>query len=253
VDYKHFFSHLPSLYDDWGTPSTRPRSPRFAEILERVSGMTKPSVLQLLNYAVACLEKGDVYLEVGSYRGATLIGALEGNSTANAYAIDNFSEFDPTGDGLAILQQNLESFAIGGQVAFSDGDFEEILTSQSFVGNAKGKVGVYLYDAAHDYRSQFMGLLLIRPLLATRGVLIVDDANWDAVAQATDDFVRVEPRCRLELRLANGGTFWNGLDVLSWDRGRGSAAPQADSRRPNLLAAMKRFASEYEQSEDDHG
>jgi len=218
--------------------------------------MTTPSVLQLLSHAVGCLEKGELYLEVGSYRGATLIGALDANPSAKGYAVDNFSEFDPSGDGVAILRQNLESFEIGTRVTFTDGDFEEILTGRSFVRNTKDRVGVYLYDAAHDYRSQFMGLLLIRPFLASRAVMIVDDANWDAVAQATDDFVRVEPRCRLELRLtpsAGHARFWNGLDVLSWDRQRRSAdaIDGGVAQRTALLVAMKRFASEYEQGQQD--
>jgi protein O-GlcNAc transferase len=219
--------------------------------------MTTPSVLQLLNHAVACLENGEVYLEVGSYQGSTLIGALLGNTAAQAYAIDNFSEFDPAGSGTEILRQNVGSFNLEKQVVLRDGDFEEIFADQSFIQVAKGKVGVYLYDAAHDYRSQLMGLLLIRPLLARRALLVVDDANWDAVAQATDDFIRVEPRCRLELRLtpaAGHARFWNGLDVLSWDSGRrsgaGGPASVSGERRVALLTAMKRFASDYQQGKD---
>jgi protein O-GlcNAc transferase len=257
MDYARFLSSLPSLYEDWAQPSARPKSIQFRDVLQSVNGMTTPSVLQLLNQTVACLEDGEVYCEVGCYQGATLIGALLGHTQVKAYAADNFSEFDTTGTNLTILRGNLTSFAVADQVEFSDGDFEDLLSQQAFIREVNGSVGAYLYDAAHDYRSQLMGLLLIRPLLAERALLVVDDANWDAVAQATDDFVRVEPACRLELRLtADSGhaSFWNGLDVLSWDRSRLSAEQGQEvtgTRRAGLLRAMKRFAGEYEQTKAD--
>jgi protein O-GlcNAc transferase len=219
--------------------------------------MTTPSVLQLLNEAVACLEEDEVYFEVGCYQGSTLIGALLDHSKERAYATDNFSEFDTTGKGPTILRRNLTSFEIAEQVEFSDGDFEDLLSQHSFIREVSGSVGVYFYDAAHDYRSQLMALLLIRPFLAERALLVVDDANWDAVGQATDDFIRVEPRCRLELRLtADSGhaCFWNGLDVLSWDGRRSPGKRRREivaDRNPGLLRAMKRFAAEYEQGKAD--
>jgi len=32
--------------------------------------------MQLLNFAVECMESDEIYCEIGTYRGSTLIGAL---------------------------------------------------------------------------------------------------------------------------------------------------------------------------------
>ena len=73
----------------WGNPNTYPRDPLpYVEILERVQGMTTPATMLMLNRAVSCLDVGECYLEVGTWRGATLIGARLGND-ARGYAIDN--------------------------------------------------------------------------------------------------------------------------------------------------------------------
>jgi hypothetical protein len=80
---------------------------------------------------------------------------------------------------------------------------------------------VYFYDGVHDYRAQLLGLLLAAPVLARRALVVVDDANWPAVRQATWDFLAVRREARLVLDLPTPGnchpTFWNGLMVLAWD------------------------------------
>lgn len=223
MDYLRFLTELPCFYSNWGNDAVSPKSDRFQQVLNQVEGMTTASVMQLLNAAVACLESNEIYCEVGCFRGTTLIGALLDQHDRMAYAIDNFSEFDPSGEGESKLLHNLETFGLSDQVCFCNQDFEEFFYDLAQL-STQDKIGVYLYDGAHDYRSQLMGLLLVRPFLADRALIIVDDRNWSAVQQANWDFVTTHPRCRLELSLptpANGhSSFWNGLDVLSWDVSR---------------------------------
>lgn len=221
MDYQRFSDLLPGLFHDWGLTAARPRSDRFAAVLQRVRGMTSPGVLQLLNLALACLEDGETYLEVGSFQGATLVGALVDQPLCRAHAVDNFSEFDLYGENRAALARNLEAFGLTSQVEFFGGDFEEfLLTARS----QPGTVGVYLYDGSHDYRSQLMGLLLAVPLLSSRALVVVDDSNFPAVKQATWDFMAMRPEAHLLLDLPTPGnchgSFWNGLHVLAWDRER---------------------------------
>jgi hypothetical protein len=78
MDYQRFSEHLPLLYEDWGKPSVRPRSSRFAEILAGMRSMTTANVLQLLNCGVGHLETDEVYCEVGCLQEVTLIGASSG-------------------------------------------------------------------------------------------------------------------------------------------------------------------------------
>src|SRR5262249_37007617 len=159
--------------DHWGHPSVRPKSPRLQHVLHHVAGMTSASVLELLNAAVACLEPEEVYCEIGSFQGATLIGALLDNAPRVALAADNFSEFDLHGHNARALQHNLTRFGVAERVAFFPESFEQFFAR---LRSQPPRIGVYLYDAAHDYRSQLLGLLLVRPFLADRALILVDDS-----------------------------------------------------------------------------
>jgi hypothetical protein len=248
MDYNQFLANLPALSNGWGRESVRPKAARFQQVLHHVPGMTSANVLQLLNAAVACLEADEVYCEIGSFQGATLIGALLDNAPRRALAADNFSEFDPQGHNAQTLRQNLTRFGVAERVAFCPESFEQFferlrsmtapLESRLQAGGDGGipttredrlkagrqrpRIGVYLYDAAHDYRPQLLGLLFARPFRADRALVIVDDSNESAVQQANRDFVATHAACRLLLDLATPGnghpTFWNGLQLLAWDR-----------------------------------
>jgi hypothetical protein len=204
--------------------------------------MTSPGVLQLLNFAVGCLEGEEAYGEVGCFQGSTLIGALLDQPGRPAHAGDNFTEFDPEGKNQAALRSNLGSFGLAKRVHFHNQSFEDFL-----LGLRPGgvKFGVYLYDGAHDYRSQLLGLLLAVPLLAERALLVVDDANWPAVRQATWDFLAARPEARLLLDLPTPHnchpTFWNGLLVLAWQAGGHNGYDGAflqRGRQPALLESI---------------
>lgn len=230
MDVTTFARDLSSLYEEWETPRVRPRSGLFGQLLRDVPGMTTPNVLQLLNFAVRCLGPGEVYCEVGSYRGATLVGALIGQANGRAVAVDNFSEFDPVGDNQTALATNLARYGLDDMVRFVCRDFEDYLVTERA---ALPPVGVYFYDGAHDYRSQLLGLLLAAPALADTALVVVDDANLSDVRAANRDFLAARPEARLLLDLPtpeNGHpTFWNGLTVMTWDRLRSGGARRTEA------------------------
>ena len=220
MDYQRFIQQLPNLYHHWGTTAVQPKTPYFEAALQQLQGMTTANMLQLLNFAVACMEPGEVYCEVGCLQGATLIGALLNQPDRMSYAIDNFSEVDGAGENRTKLMQNLAIFQLEEQVCFCEQDFESFFADLRSL-DTSDRIGVYLYNGAHDYRSQLMGLLLVKPFLADRALIIVYNSNEDSVQQANWDFIAAHPQCRLLLDLptpANGyPTFWNGLQILSWD------------------------------------
>ena len=220
MDYQRFIEQLPELYDNWGQSSVSPKSNAFGAVLSQVQGMTTANAIQLLNFAVECMEPDEVYCEVGCFQGATLIGALINHPDCIAYAVDNFSRFDESGENFEILNKNLSKFDLDEQVIFCNQDFEEFFFELKEIQPAP-KIGVYLYDGAHDYRSQLLGLLLVRPFLADKALIIVDDSNWSSVQQANCDFMAAHAQFKLLLDLPTPtdghGTFWNGLHVFSWD------------------------------------
>lgn len=223
MDYQKFVEELPKLYENWGKDFLQPKANKFAEVLERIEGMTTANVMQLLNFAVECIEEDEIYCEVGCYQGSTLIGALLDHSHQLAYAVDNFTEFDTEGGNQAKLAENLAQFNLNDRVLFCNQDFEEFFFDLKKI-DPTTKIGVYLYDGAHDYRSQMLGLLLVKPFLAPRALIIVDDSNWSCVKQANCDFIAAHPECQLLLDLPTAKnkdrSFWNGIQVLSWNINR---------------------------------
>ncbi|NER37095.1 MAG: tetratricopeptide repeat protein [Oscillatoria sp. SIO1A7] len=244
MDYYRFFEQLPKLYENWGQDSVRPKSEKFQTALDQIQGMTTANVMQLLNFAVECMEPDEIYCEVGTYRGSTLIGALLDRPGSMAYAVDNFSEFDVGGENIEKLWENLQKFNLAEKVYFCEQDFEEFFLDLRQI-ETEDKFGVYLYDGAHDYRSQLLGLLLAKSFLADRALIIVDDANWERVRQANWDFAAAHPECKVELDLLTPRrgypTFLNGIQVLSWDVTRGynySTETFRDKRQQKVIQEL---------------
>ncbi|MEG4573207.1 tetratricopeptide repeat protein [Microcoleus sp. N3A4] len=182
--------------------------------------MTTANVMQLLNFAVECLEPNEVYCEVGCFQGASLIAALLDHPEKMAYAVDNFSEFDTFGDSFEKLTENLSSFNLSEQVFICPQEFEEFFSELGGL-ETEDKIGFYFYDGAHDYRSHLMGLLLVRPFLAERAIILVSNSNWSAPQQANWDFLAAHPQCKLFLDKTEGNDnykLWNGLQVFAWDK-----------------------------------
>ena len=167
------------------------------------------------------LEGDEIYCEVGTYLGSTLIGALWNHPQVTGWAVDNFAEYNPGGHNFGQLIQHLEHFDLGDQVCFFDQDFEAFFADFRTLSEPP-PIGVYFYDGAHDYRSTLMGLLLATPFLADEALIILDDYNWESVQQAAWDFLSLYPQGRslLEVHtpIARYPSFWNGIQVIGWKR-----------------------------------
>jgi predicted O-methyltransferase YrrM len=214
VDVARFVADLPALWEDFPR-SERPRDGRFAEVLEAVPGLARENNLALLNLAASRLEAGESYVEVGSYRGTSLIAALLGNDGRDVVGIDDFS----LGEGSRErLEANLERFGLGGRATILEGDAFELLRTGAL---GDRRAGVYYYDGGHSYEQQLDGLRLAEPYLSSPALVIVDDTDWDRVAAATRDYLAAQPRARLLLEVAgtDGGQpwWWEGLQLIAWD------------------------------------
>ncbi|MEB3337853.1 MAG: tetratricopeptide repeat protein [Leptolyngbyaceae bacterium] len=249
---QQFFEQLSEQYVDWGTVSIQPKSKQFQEILEQFEGETTAAILQLLNWAVACLEPGELYCEVGCGQGSNLIGALLDHPDAIAYAIDHFSASDPDGTSLETLETNLSNFNLTDQVLCCNQTLEEFFLSLREL-ELVDKIGVYFCQGVDDYRSQLLGFLLVRPFLAEQALMIVEGSNRTAVQQASWDFMAAYPDCKLILDLPTPYdryfTFWNGIYVLSWNSQEQSGTEQnaiQHYRHIPFLHAMQGFCGDFE-------
>jgi predicted O-methyltransferase YrrM len=225
VDSERFPRALAGLFDDYPR-SPHPRDRRFAPILSEVGGLACENNLALLNLAASLLGPDESYVEVGSFKGQSLIAAMLGNA-GDFVGIDDFSM---DGGGRALLEANLRGHGLVGHTVL-EGDAFALLRAGALGGR---RVGVYYYDAAHDYQSQLDALRLVEPYLVEGALLIVDDTDWRQVRRALRDYRRSQPRARLLVEIAGKDRgqpwWWEGVQVLRWDgpppRGR------AGSRRP---------------------
>jgi predicted O-methyltransferase YrrM len=224
VDVDRFAAELPKLFDDFPR-SEHPRERRFDDVIEGIPNLAEENVLAFLNLAASLLGPGESYVEVGSYYGASLIGAMRGN-TGDFVAIDLFSfeAHEVKGRKLPAasregLEENLRRFALEGATIL-EGDAFEVIEG-GLLGDRR--VGVYYYDGPHDYDSQVRGLRAVEPWLTDEALLVVDDFDWDEVDRATRDYLDSQPKARLlfELGGANKGQpqWWEGVAVLAWKSG----------------------------------
>jgi len=185
--------------------------PRFDEVLDAVPGLACANNLALLNAAASLLEPGESYVEVGSYRGTSLIAAQLGNE-GDFVGIDNFSMGDGSREQ---LERNLERF--GARASILEGDAFDVLRSGALEGR---RIGVSYYDGPHGYEEQLEGMRLAEPYLADTALVIVDDTDWEQVERAVNDYLPRQPRVR-ELYRVEGKDrgrpeWWEGMVVLAW-------------------------------------
>lgn len=206
MDAARFARELPELFDDFPR-SEHPRDRRFAPLLDRIGGLAQENNLALINLAASLLDPGESYVEVGSFKGLSLAAAMDGNE-GDFVGIDSF---EMGGGSRAQLDENL------------GGDGYTILEGDAFalLPQLERRVGVYYYDAAHDYESQVRGLRLVEPHLVPGALMIVDDTDWERVDRAMEDYLAQQPRARRLIAIDGKDRgqpwWWEGMQVLVWD------------------------------------
>lgn len=240
-----FRTELPRAFDgDLAAP--HPRDRRFRALLADVPGMATESKLALLSLAAAHLEPGEAYLEVGSFKGLSLIGAMLGNQHAPFYAIENFLEFNlDSGATRDELLGNLDRWVDRERLRLLEGDCFRLLRRERLL---EAPVGVYFYDGAHGRLPHYLALGVAEPWLADRALVVVDDASWPMVARATERYLAAHPGYELLFDLAaereEDPRWWNGLRVYAFRRPPGQAAGRRAS--PDVAWRMLAYGLAYQ-------
>jgi predicted O-methyltransferase YrrM len=137
---------------------------------DAIGGWAALPLMKILNFAVGeCMEPDEIYLEIGTYAGRSLIGALK-NNAARAQAIDNFWDNDQLKPA---FEANIKSFGVADRVSLYNGnaeDFDLLIP----------RVGVYLYDANHDRGYTHFNLEKFKHYLSDEAIIIVDDIKIPA-------------------------------------------------------------------------
>lgn len=225
MDFRRFAERLPDEFFVWGSLNAYPIVPKpYIDVLNHVQGMTTPSTMHLLNLAVQCLDSDDAecYLEVGTWRGSTLIGALLGNNV-DGIAIDNDTMNEHDQDqrsSQAVWRENVARFGMEGRAHYIDASVPAVWETL----DPPGPVGVYLFDGdkATD-EAACAGLRGVVPFLAERALLFLDDANDIHVRRAAWTFCNeYHGQAAKILDIPTPGNcwpcFWNGILAIAWQR-----------------------------------
>jgi hypothetical protein len=224
VNLSAFLTELPERYYAWGSLAPQPLMlARYALILQHVRAMTAPAMMELLSCAVSHLDPGECYMEVGTWHGGTLIGALFGNTHATGYAIDDESMTGHDADGVSVAAQwreNVARFGLDTRAHYISGH-----APACYATLAVPPVGVFLYDGAKSNAEEaYEGIAGMLPHLAESALIVLDDANTPQIRVAAWELCRRHPeRCAVVLDIPTPSnaypTFWDGVVALAWKGG----------------------------------
>lgn len=189
-----------------------------------LEGMSSPKVRHLYNNLGALATS---YFEVGSWKGASLISTCFKNNLKTAFAVDNFSEFNPDGTVLDALLNNITKFgpfAIT-EIAEQDCWLLDSISSEKF---SFSRPDLYLFDGAHDFESHRKAITHFFPMMADRFIFVVDDyshPDFHAVKEGTlaglaevKDKYKVLKDWELWEEGEGGVRWWNGIGIFLIER-----------------------------------
>jgi predicted O-methyltransferase YrrM len=182
-----------------------------------IEGLTSPRVQALLNYIG---KESKVYLEIGTYLGATAAAALSGN-TLKAYLVDNWkgslqpAEADyllPENDKDEFLM-NMEPYKKTNNIVVLDGDLFSLDTTDI------KDVDFFFYDGPHDHASVSKAVQKFAPCFSKGAILVFDDANWTDTYTGADEGIKKAGlttvyKKKVINKIESKKDWWNGLYII---------------------------------------
>ncbi len=166
------------------------------KILSKIDNMSSISVGFIINQIAKNLHQDDIYLNIGIYRGFSLLAGML-NTNCKVYGIDNYSHEYSSGD-LSLssednIHENMKSkeyflfFFNKYKNAKKHNMFE--IDYKDFFSKFNEHISFYYYDGDHSYKEQFDNLLIADKFLKKNSLILVDDYNEEQVEKATLEFI----------------------------------------------------------------
>ena len=186
---------------------------KFDDVLSSIHCMSRPRVYAVLNACVSAMDPGELYVEVGTYQGGSLISALRDNE-ALAIGVDSFGEFKET-NSLELTARNLQTFGVLDRANLHNMSFKEYFARCP----AELKIQVYYYDGAHDYETQLAGMEAGWPFLRKGSIILVDDFLYPEVNHAINQFIanhinEIKILVAIDSMRSVDDVWWNGVVAL---------------------------------------
>mmetsp|Transcript_7970 Transcript_7970/g.16038 ORF Transcript_7970/g.16038 Transcript_7970/m.16038 type:complete len:531 (-) Transcript_7970:39-1631(-) len=175
---------------------------KFAESSGRISdikfdgkAMTKKGNRLLLNFLCSSAHPFSPhrYLEVGAYRGSSLVSCLSGNQGAleRADSIDSFVAHMDEGETPEVaadfVRNAANAVAEGTPFDLEMRDFRDGEMIVDIGGKSAGSIDVYLFDGPHSRRDHSDAFLRYDSIMSDVFIAIIDDWNLKPVRLGTQD------------------------------------------------------------------
>ena len=181
---------------------------KLSEDILDIEGMSSPKVRHYLNNII---DSDSRYLEIGSWKGSTIISALYKNEFKYAYIIDNWSQYlGPKEECI----NNIKKFITNENLI--------IINENSFVVDFSNlqKINTFFYDGKHDEEAHRNILKIVYPCLDDTFIYVVDDWNWNNVRKDTlkgihENNLKIKFSTELfSEKNKDIGSWWNGLSMF---------------------------------------
>ena len=193
---------------------------KFSYIISKKNSYSGKKILDIIVQSTKIFCKKNAYLEIGVFRGNTLINNAINNKSSTCIGVDNFSLFNKSKKNEQIVRNSINKHKLK-NVILINSDFEKAIKK------IKKKIGVLFIDGPHDYRSHIIALLKYKTLLAEKCLIIVDDANYFHVRKANQDFIDSNKEFSIifekytNSHIANSKNkqnlidgYWNGINII---------------------------------------
>ena len=181
--------------------------------LLKIDSMSTYAIGHLVNQICQHLNENQIYLNIGCWKGFTLISGMI-DTSCEVIGVDNFSQFDGPKKEFYL---NFGRYQNKNKHFFFDEDYK--IFFKNFEKKNK-RVSFYYYDGEHSYKNQFENLEIADNFLDEGSVVLIDDINFPEVENGTKDFLNKTSsnyKILKKIKTVNNHchpSFWNGIMIL---------------------------------------
>lgn len=190
-------------------------------LMRGIFGFSSERIRHLLNNL--CAVNNTVYMELGTYRGSTLLPAINGNDNITVYAVDSFKydvlqkkPVNPEGwpQIKKGLLENLEVFKEKDKVTIIEKDFSNLSKNE-----IDKPVSVCFYDGGIAPGLSEVAMAKVAPLLSKVAIVVCSTLMSEEVTNGakkglTDRGKIIQKEFKLKSRKTNDNTsWWSGISI----------------------------------------
>lgn len=233
------FKEIPQIIESAIFKAERENS-KLTMFQKEIFGLTSLKIKMLLNNITNSLE-GINYLEVGTYRGATIVCTISSDNVKNAYGIDNFCYnpytaeiWNPNGwnNIRHALTDSLERTRLLDKVTIIESDIRD--TTINYKNIIKNKINMMFFDIdSLTEKELLISLQNIKPTLDNEFLLIMGNYNnKNDTIKIVNDFLNKNKLITIFHKQIDTNSFEN---KSSWWNGIGIFALKQENKKINII------------------